>query len=352
MIVKLVVLKLFLLFSFIHTIQSKALNFTLDGNHLLPEILSTKYENLIPTILNHGCWCARLKVQSEIAKTPGGTPVDEMDRICRSWSMCNRCVKVEGFCESSRKTYFVVNTGNSQNNEKFWSCEFPQPDFCSKERCVCDLDASLAMFDFLEKSDNSWNGVSGFSRNCDAPNAAYRSVAPVQKNRCCKLKTGWVKYDDEVHSCDFDNEELVEVEMVIENSGSASVAIGKSKGNKKKTRRVKTSKNKKVSKTGSKNQSKNQQNASQSTKDQLIKHNEKHKNVKPTIDTKLETQIESPIDSSKKLPIDSTTVPITELFDYHTMALEETTEGGDYYEEAYKDLVDSFADWWQKPLFG
>ena len=249
--------------------------------------------------------------------------------------MCNRCVKVEGFCETSRKSYFAVNTNLnaeniSENNERFWSCEFPQPDFCAKERCVCDLEASLAIFEFFGENSDSWSGVS--DRDCQAADSVYRNVEKlVQKSRCCKLKDeGWVKYDEEVQTCDFDRERLME----RKSSDKGVSGRGKqSKGNKKKTRRVKTSKSEPGKSNVNKSKSVTGTKKTRGTSDQARDS-----------ETEPETQIESPI-----IP---TTVPITEVFDYQTGSFDETTDAADYYEEAYKDVVDGFADWWQKPLFG
>ena len=215
----------------------------------------------------------------------------------------------------------------SENNERFWSCEFPQPDFCAKERCVCDLEASLAIFDFFGENGDSWSGVS--DRDCQAADSIYRNVEKsVHKSRCCKLKDeGWVKYDEEVQTCDFDRERLMDKGV----SGRGK----QSKGNKKKTRRVKKSKSK-PGKSGL--------NVNKSESVTGTKQTRGTKNQARDSETEPETQIESPI-----IP---TTVPITEVFDYQTGSFDETTDAADYYEEAYKDMVDGFADWWQKPLFG
>lgn len=179
------------------TVHSTLTNFTLPGNHILEDVLnSADLGYKIYEVLNHGCWCGRLAVSTSAKKTSGGHPVDAIDLICREWSLCSRCVKTEGYCDSSRMHYIAINS-----EARPWTCNFPQTDFCAKERCVCDLNAALGIKGYL-KNYNQW--VS--SPNCPTHKSkSNRSLNPVPKNRCCKAKAIWIKYSNETHSC---NEEL------------------------------------------------------------------------------------------------------------------------------------------------
>ena len=53
-----------------------------------------------------GCWCSKPTTGS----APGGQPVSELDAICRTWAMCNRCenlIECEGEIDPN---YEVVYT--------------------------------------------------------------------------------------------------------------------------------------------------------------------------------------------------------------------------------------------------
>lgn len=188
-------------------VHSQAVNFTLHGNHLLERIINElpndKRPDNLDEIYNHGCWCSFLQLGQKPVKPKRGHPLDVIDQICRSYSQCMRCVGIEGFCETSRKHYFVVNKKKTP-----WSCNFPQTDFCARERCECDLNAALAIKKYFKKNYNNWQSIT----NPDQENGeCLVNPGPhVKKNRCCKVGGLWVQYSNQTHSCDFDQGQLVE----------------------------------------------------------------------------------------------------------------------------------------------
>ena len=130
-------------------IKAQAINFTLPGNHLLKRIVS-ELKGLkvdINEIPNHGCWCSLQNVTAIPTKAKRGHPIDPVDDICRTYSQCIRCVGIEGFCETSKKHYFVLNKKKTP-----WTCNFPQTDFCARERCECDLNAAVAIRRYIRKN--------------------------------------------------------------------------------------------------------------------------------------------------------------------------------------------------------
>lgn len=177
-------------------VSSNAVNFTLYGNHMMELVLADAgLGGRANEIFDHGCWCGKLKLSEKNIQTLGGHPLDSVDTICREWSMCTRCVRIEGYCESSKMAYFAINT-----KQQSWTCEFPQTDFCAKERCVCDLSAAIAIRNYLKSYGSTWQSKGTPSaQSCQKPGGV-----PIGQdmNRCCKGTGMWVKYNNVTHDCD------------------------------------------------------------------------------------------------------------------------------------------------------
>lgn len=200
--------------------RGQAVNFTLHGNHLLQHILedAEKIKVTAEQIYDHGCWCSALRITDDksrkSAKPKRGHPLDPVDDICRSYSQCMRCVNLEASCEASTKHYFVINKKKTP-----WNCNFPQTDFCARERCDCDLNAAVAIRNFLRKNLKWVPEANVAASVCKAPTDAQKlqtasSSSPSatrkrDKNRCCKVGGVWEPYNNSTHSCDYENNRIV-----------------------------------------------------------------------------------------------------------------------------------------------
>ena len=47
------------------------------------------------SILNHGCWCSKLGDSSN-AFTLGGSPIDDIDQLCKQWIQDRKCCRMFG----------------------------------------------------------------------------------------------------------------------------------------------------------------------------------------------------------------------------------------------------------------
>ena len=53
-------------------------------------------QTIVENLLTHGCWCAKLNVGYKNPVKLGGSPADDLDKICKLWIHDRRCVRIEG----------------------------------------------------------------------------------------------------------------------------------------------------------------------------------------------------------------------------------------------------------------
>ena len=53
-------------------------------------------ETIVEQLLAHGCWCAKLNLGHKNSVKLGGTPIDEIDQLCKLWITDRRCMRIEG----------------------------------------------------------------------------------------------------------------------------------------------------------------------------------------------------------------------------------------------------------------
>lgn len=64
---------------------------------------------LAQSVENYGCWCNKAFNQ----EAHEGVPIDELDKICRSWSQCTHCEQYSSCAGSFGDSYRVsFNTNN------------------------------------------------------------------------------------------------------------------------------------------------------------------------------------------------------------------------------------------------
>ena len=50
-------------------------------------------------VLQYGCWCQLIGDKWSISNK--GTPVDDIDGLCKSWNKCNQCTKIDDSSQGS-----------------------------------------------------------------------------------------------------------------------------------------------------------------------------------------------------------------------------------------------------------
>lgn len=149
-----------------------------------------------------------------------------------------RCVNIESNCKTSDKTYFAAFHPNTTN----WECFPNQIDECSQERCACDLDAAIALKNFLSDSPE-WlptkiQQIQKSRASVDFYNDEFDDLGPqclkskvtdlIPKNRCCKVNNLWVQYANQTETCDVENGKLLDGSVILNNMNTT---IGGSKKN-------------------------------------------------------------------------------------------------------------------------
>lgn len=176
-------------------------NFTLFGNHLMHTVFEdARLTDRIEDVFSHGCWCSFLRVSETSIKPKRGHPIDPVDQICRSYSQCYRCVTIEGYCDTVSPLYIYV-----KKRRQPFTCNFPQPSFCARERCECDLNAAVALQTYLSENPD-WN-----PRNPNTVDECQLNTSGrIPKNHCCKIQGMWKQYSNITHTCDYENEVILE----------------------------------------------------------------------------------------------------------------------------------------------
>lgn len=141
---------------------------------ILSEFLTT---NDAQEVSQHGCWCSKI-----MGSNPdfAGDPVDNIDRLCKEWSVTRRCNSLENGGSCPRSTYNPKNLGNlinytikraPTNAGKIFSCETIENnlDNCLKDSCLIDATYAVAIYEAIEiEIDNNggWNGISQNDSQC------------------------------------------------------------------------------------------------------------------------------------------------------------------------------------------
>ena len=91
------------------------------------------WKKMIPNfhkILDHGCWCSSLAHNSNIL--PKTEPIDQLDYICQSWTICRRCTR-----ETENSCQFNQNTTITERFNHNFECD--AEDDCTNSLCRCNM---------------------------------------------------------------------------------------------------------------------------------------------------------------------------------------------------------------------
>ena len=146
----------------ISTTIRQILSETIEIDYRLPwsavELFYNFIENEVfaDSLLQHGCWCAKLNPANGNIKNLGGPLyVDSVDSICKQWARARHCSKVEGavcegFTSVGMERYKIEN-----NEENVAFCT--STNQCLNNTCKIDLYYLTMIVDWLE----SENGMGG-----------------------------------------------------------------------------------------------------------------------------------------------------------------------------------------------
>ena len=154
--------------------------------------ISSQFPSLVAS---HGCWCAN--IFSPKKGPVGGQPVDDLDRICKSWWQCRRCTKIEENCDHRAETY---EARVQSDTGLMIDCEADSQ--CGQLVCECDLqlEGNLNLFIQTKLEKSEVDGVE-FAVMPDKMECPGHLPSGVGHERCCGESPNWMPYDHLGKSC-------------------------------------------------------------------------------------------------------------------------------------------------------
>lgn len=136
------------------------------------------WSKMIPSfhkILDHGCWCSALVQNSNIL--PKTEPIDQLDYICQSWTICRRCTReTASNCKASHNI-----SKNTTITEKFnHNFECDAEDDCTNSLCRCNMQFVVEISQYFRDFYGEY--VSDVDENFE-PEVASRKQCGVDKIR-------------------------------------------------------------------------------------------------------------------------------------------------------------------------
>lgn len=119
----------------------------------------------------YGCWC---NFGEDLLKG-SGPPVNKFDELCKSLTLCTRCVakdNVETGCDPSNVTYVTpVNIIADEKAIQVKCAELNPDNACGQNTCCCEMDLLAELLNLLwsqEKYEDTFLHENGWSReeNC------------------------------------------------------------------------------------------------------------------------------------------------------------------------------------------
>jgi len=99
----------------------------------------------------YGCWCAP-EGFFNTARQGYGTPVDKIDRSCRSMSYCYECAQLDHGAECNTEEVSYRWHGSIEGGKKIVHCD-DEPGTCEHSLCSCDKNLA----EELAEHEDDWN---------------------------------------------------------------------------------------------------------------------------------------------------------------------------------------------------
>ena len=172
------------------------------------------------SLSNYGCWCSKPFTGTSLQ----GTPLDEVDSVCRQWSKCTRCEILTNCENSGGDGYSLVYSINGTDFECFGESE------CARSRCLCSGNFGLSLASHFSKGNqlNAQNSDVGSDR-CHGK--VSENLISSDQNRVMQMEAPSVsisneysEVDDTISSTNFSDENLsVEEQTSSQNVPSSLV---------------------------------------------------------------------------------------------------------------------------------
>ena len=145
-----------------------------SANVLLEHRFGNNSAHFLNKILNHGCWCHKLK-DDHSDYVGGKTYLDDLDYICKIWFYNKRCTQItSGSCQ-----YEPIAKKNSTETYKFpidtlnFHCNDLNLNKCALDLCLVDNFYSGKVLDFLAEHPN-FESENGSHEICEKIPSRYK----------------------------------------------------------------------------------------------------------------------------------------------------------------------------------
>ena len=149
------------------TIQTKTISFNvLHGASDALRLQLEFDEDAVQSVINHGCWCAKLNTKYKPPFVLGGKAVDDLDHICKLWIQDRRCCKLYGgpCYEQFDNIEYEVEYDPVLGSVNATSC-LKNNDLCKTDGCLIDTYYSSQIKQFLENTPQ-WTSQPASSGTC------------------------------------------------------------------------------------------------------------------------------------------------------------------------------------------
>ena len=127
--------------------------------------------------------------------------MDELDKICKAWSKCNRCVSKEPECTEIKAedgSYEITNLNVDSHN---YECAGDSK--CSGLRCECNTNFSILLARYLIENGSFLKGCNfGHQDQCKKVEKVGEGCGEEEEKPCCGESPNWVPYCSEKFQCD------------------------------------------------------------------------------------------------------------------------------------------------------
>jgi hypothetical protein len=144
-------------------------------------------DDALSAVQNYGCWCSK-PFSGDAFK---GKPLDEVDSVCKAYSMCTRCSKLNQCVGSDADAYSLTFVPSTDT----YTCVSDTE--CGLNKCECTGQLGVALARSL--IDNNFQLDAGNNNVLEAE--CQRGDGSSFNDACCGNVPEWKPYNTVTHQC-------------------------------------------------------------------------------------------------------------------------------------------------------
>ena len=103
----------------------------------------------------HGCWCNAINSNTDNPMLRYGSPVDDVDKSCKTWKKCEKCCN-QHFCSLGSNGDFGPFEIEYNDNGQFGCIGENE---CMTQRCLCHLELALSVSEAIFSGNYQGNQI-------------------------------------------------------------------------------------------------------------------------------------------------------------------------------------------------